>query len=91
MNAFEKYLEQQGEENNPIVWANLLEEIPTMESGYLYDIVEAMLDYYDINDSSESWGETATRIERDEAIELGPTIANILRAAEIRWFELGAN
>lgn len=57
--------------------------INTAGETELYDYVEKFLNDNNINDSSESWEETADRIQSDKL-----QIANFLRHAAIRWHNL---
>ena len=58
---------------------NISEQIKTATSqGELFQIVENYLNSIGENDSSESWGEAAERLENKN-----------LELAEKRWFELG--
>jgi hypothetical protein len=57
-------------------------EIINLNQNELSETVEATLNDAGVNNSSESWGETATRIEDDN-----PMLAAWLREAEAKWFE----
>jgi len=59
--------------------------INTATETELYSYVEKFLDENNINDQSESWEETADRIESDK-----PQISNFLRHAASRWHILQA-
>uniref|UniRef100_A0A6M3L2U4 Uncharacterized protein n=1 Tax=viral metagenome TaxID=1070528 RepID=A0A6M3L2U4_9ZZZZ len=59
--------------------------INTATETELYSYVEKFLDENNINDKSETWEETADRIESDK-----PQIANFLRHAANRWHILQA-
>ena len=56
--------------------------IELMDQLELFATIENTLNIHKINSPSESWGETADRIESEL-----PMIAKILRRAESKWME----